>query len=60
MFRLNVGAVPMFPVPQKATRVDTAKHNREISIAVLTSRGRDVIGLEAVADDERDGEVGPA
>ena len=35
--------------------------NREISIAVPASRGRDVSGRpEAVADDECEGEVGPA
>lgn len=35
--------------------------NREISIAVPTSRGRDVVGkAEAVADNARSGEVGPA
>src|SRR3977135_417813 len=38
--------------------------NREISIAVPTSRGRaslgEAAGREAVADDEREGEVGPA
>src|ERR1700675_1519176 len=36
--------------------------NREISVAVPASRGRDVVGKagEAVADDECDGEVGPA
>ena len=33
--------------------------NREISIAVPAGRGRDVVG-RAVADDERDGEVGSA
>ena len=35
--------------------------NREIFIAVPVSRGRDVVGkLEAAAEDERAGEVGPA